>query len=59
MKRVAESFRKEFAIVADDGFPHDLDADAIQLFGQEKRIGIQPVRGQKLRANGDDFSFHF
>ena len=30
----------------------------VQLFRQEERIGVQPVRSKQFRTDRDDFSFH-
>src|SRR6266404_5846075 len=45
-------------MVPHNGFAHHLDADLIQLFGQEERVGVHAVRGKKLRTHCDNFGFH-
>lgn len=58
IQRIAKGFGQKFAVVADNGLAQNLDAKLIQLFGQEKGIGVQAIRRQQFRANRDDFRFH-
>ncbi len=54
----ADSGGKIFRPVADDGLEGDGDADLVEFFSEIKGIGVLPVRGEHLGADGDDFGFH-
>ncbi len=55
----SKALRKWAEIVADHRFARDFDAQPIELRGEEKGIGVHPVRGEQFRSDCDDFSFHF
>ena len=46
------------AIVADHVLGRHFDAQIVQLLGEEKRIGIDPLGRQHLRADRDDLGVH-
>ncbi len=58
LQRLLECGAQIIAIVPDDRFAYHLDAELVQLFGQEKRVGVHAVRSQQFRTNRDDFRFH-
>src|SRR5690349_24500668 len=58
LKRIAERFRQQFAVVADNRLANDLDTELIELFGEKQRVGIHAVRSQQFRTNSDDLGFH-
>ena len=45
-------------IVADDGLEGDLDAEIVELGGEEERVGVLPVRREHLGAGCDNFCLH-
>ncbi len=57
IQRITKRFAQQIAIVAHNRLAHHFDAQLVQLFREEKGIGIHAVRRQKFRTNGDDFSF--
>ena len=59
LARFIESFTQRREIVADHGLARDFDAQPVELRGEKKGIGVDPVRGQQFRSDCDDFSFHF
>ena len=56
--RFVEGVAQGAQLIADHRFPRDFDAEPIELRGEEKGIGVDPVRGQQFRSDCDDFSFH-
>src|SRR3974377_201489 len=44
--------------VSNDGFEADVDAELVELAGQEQGIGILTERSEHLRADRNDFSDH-
>src|SRR5260370_20935700 len=48
--------RKAFALVTDYGFANHLDTQRVELIGKVKRICVESLRSQQLRAYCDDFS---
>ena len=58
LHRVVERVAQSGEIVADHGLARDFDAQAVELRGKEKGIGVDPVRGEQFRSDCDDFSFH-
>ena len=57
--RFVEGVAQWLELVADHRLARDLDAQPVELRGEEKGIGVDPVRGQQFRSDCDDFSFHF
>ena len=57
--RFLERIAQRGEIIADHRLARHLDAEPVELRGEEKGIGIDPVRGQQFRSDCDDFSFHF
>jgi hypothetical protein len=51
---IADGFLETFAVVADNGFHRDVDADVIKLPREPKTVGVGPVRREKLGAYRDD-----
>src|ERR1700675_3621941 len=47
-----------FSAVRHNGFECHHDANLVKLLSQIKRVGVLPVWGEHLRADGDDFRFH-
>ena len=47
--------RKSVPIVRDDALGPQLDAEVAEPAGQEKRVGVEPRRAEKLGSDGDDF----
>ena len=54
----ANGIHQILAAVANDGLERHGDANLVELLRKEKRVGVLPVRGEHLRADGDDFRFH-
>ena len=57
-QRGSNGIHQILAAVADDGLEGNRDANLVELLGQVERVGVLPVRGEHLRADGDDFRFH-
>jgi hypothetical protein len=52
--RQADRLRELVAIVANDGLVDHLDADTIELIGDEQRVGIDARGRQQLAADGEN-----
>ena len=46
------------AVVTDDAFGDDFDAEFVQLRGEVERVGVEAIAGEHLAADGDDFGVH-
>ena len=46
------------AVIANHGLEGDFDTEAIQLFGEVKRICVLEMRREQLRADGNDLGGH-
>jgi hypothetical protein len=46
------------AVVADDGFEGDGDAEVVEAGGEIERVGVLAMGRQHFRADSDDFSEH-
>ena len=46
------------AVVANDGFEVDNNAQLVQAFGEVKRVRVLPKGREQLGADGDDLGVH-
>ncbi len=53
-QRVADGAGEHGAVVAHDQLAPHFHAQRVQLIRDEQRVGVQSLRGQHLRAHGDD-----
>ncbi len=58
IERVAKRRAHFVGRIADHGFVSHANAELVQLGGEEKRIGIEPVRREQFRTDCDDFRPH-
>ena len=58
LHRVGEGVAQSGEFIADHRLARDFNAQAIELRGEEKGIGVDPVRGEQFRSDCDDFSLH-
>ena len=52
---IFDCFFETGIVVTDNGFQFDFDAEAIELFGEPKAIGVCAIGRKQLRSDGDDF----
>src|SRR5579872_310649 len=57
IQRVAKCLTQQIAVVANNRFSYHLDTNLVQLFRQEERIGVEPVRRKQFRTNCNDLCF--
>jgi hypothetical protein len=55
----ADGVGEVLAVIADDGFEGDRDAELVEAGGEGKRVGVLTVGRQHLRTDGDDLSEHW
>src|SRR3974390_2343436 len=58
MQSLAERGGKKFAMIANDGFAQNFDSQFIQFFSQEERVGVDTIRREQFRTNGNNLCFH-
>ena len=53
-RRAQDAIGQPLALVAHHRLAHHLNAQGIELIGEIQRIGVEPLRRQQLRTDGDD-----
>jgi len=58
VERRAQDAGQALAVISHHGLEPHLNAQGVELFREVKRVGIQPIRGEQLGADRDDFCIH-
>ena len=53
-RRAQDAVGQPFALVADHRLAHYFHTQRIELIGEIQRVGVEPLRRQQFRADGDD-----
>jgi hypothetical protein len=56
LDRVFNQFFEARIVVADDCFELDVDAQAVELFGEPETVGVGAIRREEFGTDGNDFS---